>query len=100
MALCSSIGAFLCSSTLILLGLGSALLAFALAIVLLVISNIYKKSLIDKLEEYMNRTIKDYDNLPKSPVTIFWNELQQKVKHIKKDDYNLIFDLERVLWIR
>jgi hypothetical protein len=58
-------------------------MAFALAIVVPLILNIYKTSLVEKLERYMRVSIKDYDDISVNPVTIFWNELQEKVKTSK-----------------
>jgi hypothetical protein len=55
-------------------------MAFALAIVFPIILNIYKQSLVNKLESYMRISIRDFDDIPENPVTIFWNELQRKVK--------------------
>lgn len=46
--------------------------------------NIWKKSLIDKLEDFMRMSIRDYDNVLENPITIFWNELQRKVREIEK----------------
>jgi len=56
-------------------------MAFALAIVFPIILNIYKQSLVNKLESYMRISIRDFDDIPENPVTIFWNELQRKVKN-------------------
>jgi hypothetical protein len=56
-------------------------MAFALAIVFPIILNIYKQSLVNKLESYMRVSIRDFDDIPENPVTIFWNELQRKVKN-------------------
>jgi hypothetical protein len=56
-------------------------MASALAIVFPIILNIYKQSLVNKLESYMRVSIRDFDDIPENPVTIFWNELQRKVKN-------------------
>ena len=32
----------------------------------------------------MRVSIRDYDNLPNNPITIFWNELQTRVKNKHK----------------
>ncbi|CAF0933114.1 unnamed protein product [Adineta steineri] len=77
-ALCSSLGAFTCSFLLTLVGILNILIAFALAIVLPIILYMNRQSLIDKLEKYMQISIKDFDDITENPVTLFWNELQEK----------------------
>ncbi|CAF0933098.1 unnamed protein product [Adineta steineri] len=77
-ALCSSLGAFTCSFLLTLVGIMNILIAFALAIVLPIILYMNRQSLIDKLEKYMQISIKDFDGITENPVTLFWNELQEK----------------------
>jgi hypothetical protein len=48
---------------------------------------------IDKLEIYMRMSIKDYDNIPENPVTIFWNGLQTKVKNFKSTKFHHSFSI-------
>ena len=51
-------------------------MAFGLAIIFPTIL----KSFMSKLEIYMRMSIKDYDNIPETRETIFWNRVQTKVK--------------------
>ncbi|CAF1161447.1 unnamed protein product [Rotaria sp. Silwood1] len=77
-SLCSLLGALVCSYLLTLFGILSILMTFALTIVFPIILNLSKNLLINKLERYMRISIRDYDNIPENPITIFWNELQIK----------------------
>ncbi|CAF3845494.1 unnamed protein product [Rotaria sordida] len=76
--LCSLLGALVCSFLLTLFGILSILMTFTLTIVFPIILNFSKNLLINKLETYMQISIRDYDNIPENPITIFWNQLQTK----------------------
>ncbi|CAF0964427.1 unnamed protein product, partial [Rotaria sordida] len=76
--LCSLLGALVCSFLLTLFGILSILMTFALTIIFPIILNFSKNLLINKLETYMQISIRDYDNIPENPITIFWNQLQTK----------------------
>ncbi|CAF2902734.1 unnamed protein product [Rotaria sp. Silwood2] len=84
--LCSLLGALVCSFLLTLFGILSILMVFALTIVCPIILNVSKNLLINKLENYMRISIRDYDNIPENPITIFWNELQTKYSCCGFDD--------------
>ncbi|CAF3968887.1 unnamed protein product [Rotaria magnacalcarata] len=76
--LCILLGAFVCSFLLTLSGILIVLMASALTIILPIIFIFSKSVFITKLERYMRVSIRDYDDIPENPITIFWTELQLK----------------------
>ncbi|CAM4764269.1 unnamed protein product [Rotaria magnacalcarata] len=76
--LCILLGAFVCSFLLTLSGILIVLMASALTITLPIIFIFSKSVFITKLETYMRVSIRDYDDIPENPITIFWTELQLK----------------------
>ncbi|CAM4785872.1 unnamed protein product [Rotaria magnacalcarata] len=76
--LCILLGAFVCSFLLTLSGILIVLMASTLTIILPIIFIFSKSVFITKLERYMRVSIRDYDDIPENPITIFWTELQLK----------------------
>ncbi|CAF4243440.1 unnamed protein product, partial [Rotaria magnacalcarata] len=80
--LCILLGAFVCSFLLTLSGILIVLMASTLTIILPIIFIFSKSVFITKLERYMRVSIRDYDDIPENPITIFWTELQLKVNDV------------------
>lgn len=78
-AISTFLAAFVCSIWLILIGTVIGLLASLITIIGPAVIFLYRKTFFNELEKYLRISLNDFDDLPKNPISLFWNRFQKLV---------------------